>query len=92
MHWLVRHRSADKVQRLRRSLSLLRRRLAAHPGMGELLERRRGKAVRVIAVGGRLPYLVWYYYDEADPRAPIWLIAFQHEQRDRERFDPTLLE
>lgn len=63
-----------------------------HPGIGELVESRAAHVVRVVPIGGRLPYLVWYTYDPADESAPVWLVALHHEKQDRERFDPAQFE
>lgn len=87
LRWLVRHRSAEDVDRLRVALRRLRRRLASYPGIGESIARRGTTTVRVVPLGGRLPFLVWYLYDEGGPHSTVWLMAFGHERQDRERFD-----
>ncbi len=43
-------------------------------------------------IGSPLPYIVWYYYDIADTRAPVWLVMLMHEEQDRERFGPDRFE
>ena len=50
------------------------------------------RSYRVFTVGGGLPYLVWYYCDMADERAPVWLAMLMHESQDRERFSPGRFE
>lgn len=77
---------------MRSALVALRRRLAMNPGLGESIQQRGTTSVRITPVGGRLPYLVAYYYDEADETAPVWLAMLRHERQDRERFDPALFE
>lgn len=69
-------------------MALLRRRLGTSPGIGRPVERRGTVSLRVLPLGGRLPYLVWYLHDEADPRAPVWLVMLRHEDQDREPFEP----
>jgi len=90
VRWLTRHGRREHIERLRSTLALLRRRLSAHPGIGELAATTRSaRVLRVVPIGGRLPYLVWYHYDPADESGAVWLVALQHEKQDRERFDPT---
>ncbi len=56
--------------------------------MGRELMRRGTRSYRAAPIGGRLPYLVWYYYDEAEPAGPVWIAMLLHEAQDRERFAP----
>jgi hypothetical protein len=37
----------------------------------------------------RLPFLVWYSFDEADPNAAIWFLMLWHESQDRASVSPT---
>lgn len=46
-------------------------------------------SLRLTSIGGGLPFLIWYYYDEADPGAPLWLVMLRHEGQDREALDPS---
>ncbi len=92
VRWLVGHRSVDQVDRLRAGLALLRRRLAANPAIGELREQRGTVSLRATRIGGRLPYLVWYYFDETDETAAVWLLMLQHERQERARIGASLID
>ena len=73
---------------LRAALWSFRRRIATHPALGEETERHGSVSWRVFPLSTRLPYLVWYFYDVADERAPISLVLLVHEAQDRADFDP----
>ena len=38
---------------------------------------------RVFPLSARLPFLVWYFYDEADEGGPVSLVLLLHEKQDR---------
>lgn len=59
-----------------------------HPALGEETERHGTTSWRVFPLSARLPYLVGYFYDVADERAPVSLVLLVHEAQDREAFDP----
>lgn len=89
---LVRHRPPEQIERLRSALALARTRLSRDPGLGQEVERRGATSFRVTSIGQGLPYLVWYSYDEVDPRSPVRLLMLRHERQERARIDDSLLE
>lgn len=90
VQWLVRHRSAQHIERLRSALGLLRRRLARDPALGMEHERRGALSLRVTSVGLGLPYLVWYSCDEAEASKPVWLLMLRHERQEQARIEGSL--
>ncbi len=56
------------------------------------MERDGVASYRVFCIGAGLPYLVWYVYSLADPRAPVRLMMSLHQAQDRERFDARLFD
>ena len=61
-------------------------------GLGEEVELRGSRSYRRFTIGGRLPDIVWYSYDIANGRAPLWLAMLMHEDQDRQRFSPERFE
>ncbi len=92
IEWLRRNRPPEHLANLRAALASFKERIGQLPGLGHQGEVRRTRSYRFLPIGGRLPYLVWYYYDTADERAPVWLAMLMHEAQDRERFDPGRFE
>ena len=91
-HWLAAHRRLEERQALRVAVGAFVRRVAMHPGLGVEVDQRGAQSYRVVPIGGRLPYLVWYGYDIVDERGPVSLLMLLHDLQDRERFDPTSYE
>lgn len=92
VRWLRQHRPSEQRENLRTALAPFTERIAAFPGVGEEVERRGSRTYRRFMIGSPLPYIVWYYYDIADTRAPVWLVMLMHEDQDRERFGPDRFE
>lgn len=90
--WLRLNRPAEQRANLRAALATFRQLIGSSPGLGVEVALRGTRSYRVFTVGGGLPYLVWYYYDTADERAPVWLAMLTHESQDRERFSPGRFE
>jgi plasmid stabilization system protein ParE len=90
--WLRRHRPPQDRIRLRDALAAFTKRVAAQPGIGHEMERDGVASYRVFRIGAGLPYLVWYVYSLADPRAPVRLVMSLHQAQDRERFDARLFD
>lgn len=82
------NRPRAEVAALHAALRSFRRRVAAHPAVGKEVERHGTVSWRVFPLSTRLPYLVWYFYDETDVRAPVSLVLLVHEAQDRATFDP----
>ncbi len=89
--WLRRNRPPQQIENLRAGLATFARRVARFPAIGTEVFRPGTVSYRVFGLG-RLPYLVWYFYDEAKPAGAIWLAMLLHEKQDRERFDPDAFE
>ncbi len=86
VRWLAAHRSPAHVTSLRGELAMLGRLLARSPAL--MPERHRvGTTSFRLAPLRRLPYLVWYMHDAADPAGPVHFIQLLHEKQDRARFD-----
>ena len=92
VRWLRRHRPPDQRRTLRAALAAFTERIAAFPALGEEMERRGTRTCRRFTIGSPLPYIVWYHYDLANERAPVWLLMLMHEDQDRERFSPGRFE
>ena len=91
MKWLAANRPVQQIDNLESALDGFRRLVATNPGMGREIALRDGRSYRVFGLG-RLPYLVWYFYDVGRPAGPVWLALLMHEKQDRERFDPDAFE
>ena len=48
----------------------------------EQMALRRGRSYRVFGLG-RLPYLVWYFYDVDRRAGPVWLAMIREKDRER---------
>ena len=81
----------QQIDNLQSALDVFRRLVAANPAIGREIGVRRGLSYRVFGVG-RLPYLVWSFYEVARPSGPVRLAMLMHEKQDRERFDPDAFE
>ena len=92
VRWLQVNRPAAQRANLRAALATFRQLIGSSPVLGVEVALRRTRSYRVFTVGGGLPYLVWYHYDTADERAPVWLAMLMHESQDRERFSPGRFE
>ena len=92
MRWLRAHRPPDQRTNLRKGLGRFAELVARNPALGEQVDVRGTRSYRVFPIGGRLPYLIWYYYDTARDDAPVWLAMLLHEAQDRERFSPGRFE
>lgn len=92
VRWLQRNRPPEQRANLARALRAFAERVADFPAIGHEVEQRGTVSVRVRAIGGPLPYLVWYSYDTADEGGPVTLLMLMHEAQDRERFDPGRFE
>lgn len=92
VRWLREHRPPGQRRTLRAALAAFIKRIAAFPGIGEEMERRGSRSFRRFTLGRPLPYVVWYHYDLADERSPVWLLMLMHEDQDRERFSPDRFE
>lgn len=89
--WLATNRPPKQIDHLQAAIVAFRRLVAANPGIGREVAVRAGRSYRVFGLG-RLPYLVWYFYEIAGPAGPVWLAMLMHEKQDRERFDPDAFE
>ena len=92
VRWLRQYRPPDQRRSLRTALAAFAGRIAAFPALGEEVERRGSRSYRRFTIGSPLPYVVWYHYDLANTRAPVWLLMLMHEDQDRERFSPDRFE
>ncbi|MBA2370316.1 MAG: type II toxin-antitoxin system RelE/ParE family toxin [Chloroflexi bacterium] len=92
VRWLRQHQPSEQRENLRTALAAFTERIPTFPGVGEEVERRGNRSYRRFMIGSTLPYIVWYYYDIADTRAPVWLVMLMHEDQDRERFGPDRFE
>jgi len=87
VRWLERYRSRAEIERLRVRLAAFVTRVSRFPDAGEEVARRGTVSYREFGLG-RLPYLVFYFYDTAQPSGSLWLAMLLHERQARERFDP----
>lgn len=86
--WLKKNRTKRDRQRLRAALVRFRKTIAANPHIGFESERVGRFTVRGFTVPG-LPFLIWYSFDEGDPKAAIWFLMLWHESQDRASVSPT---
>lgn len=86
--WLRANRAPEQRANLRAALAAFKDRIGTNAGVGFEVEQRGTRSFRFFPIGSRLPYVVWYYYDASDPKAPVWLAMLLHEAQDRERFNP----
>ncbi len=87
--WLKKNRTKRDRQRLRSALARFRQTMAANPHIGFESEKVGSFTVRAFPISG-LPFLVWYSFDEADPKAAILFLMLWHESQDRASVSPTL--
>lgn len=92
VRWLRRNRPPEQVANLRRALERFKDHIGTNPGIGTQVEVRGTRSYRIFSIGSSLPYVIWYYYDTVDPKAPVWLVMLLHEKQDRERYSPDLFE
>ncbi len=86
--WLKKNRSKRQRLRLRAALGQFRQTITANPGIGFESEKVGPSSVRAFTLSG-LPLLIWYAFDEGDPRAAIWLLMLWHDSQDRSGVSPT---
>jgi plasmid stabilization system protein ParE len=86
--WLKKNRTARDRQRLRAALGRFRETIAANPHIGFESEKVGSFTVRAFTLSG-LPFLIWYSFDESDPKGAIWFLMLWHESQDRVGVSPT---
>ena len=86
--WLRRNGTGRDRQRLRAALARFRQTITANPHIGFESERVGSFTVRAFTLSG-LPFLIWYSFDERDPKAAIWFLMLWHESQDRASTSPT---
>ena len=92
VRWLQNNRPPEQRTNLALALASFKKRAATFAGLGHEVARRGTVSYCVRALGGPLPYLVWYSYDTADEDGVISLLMLLHEAQDRARFDPAHFE
>ncbi len=88
VRWLRAQRPDEHRTRLRSALTAFIQRIGRFPAIAREIERRGSVSYRAAPASDRLPYIIWYSYDDAEPVGPISLLRLFHEAQDRERFDP----
>jgi len=86
--WLKRNRTKRDRQRLRAALARFRQTITANPHIGFESEKVGSFTVRAFPVSG-LPFLIWYSFDERDPKSAIWFLMLWHESQDRTSVSPS---
>jgi plasmid stabilization system protein ParE len=84
LSWLAEHRGAEIVEQLRSGLDEALDLLAATPGVGSVQDRRGSRRLRKLILR-RLPFLLWYTYDEERRDGELWLLRLFHVRQDRRR-------
>jgi hypothetical protein len=86
--WQRKNRTGRDRQRLRAALARFRQTIIANPHIGFESEKVGSFTVRAFTLSG-LPFLIWYSFDERDPKAAIWFLMLWHESQDRVSASPT---
>jgi plasmid stabilization system protein ParE len=84
LSWLTEHRGGEIVEQLSTGLDEALDLLAATPGVGSLQDQRRTRVLRKLILR-RLPFLLWYSYEEERRDGEIWLLRLFHVRQDRRR-------
>jgi hypothetical protein len=80
--WLRKNRTGSDRQRLRAALARFRQTITANPRIGVESEKVGSFTVRAFTLSGP-PFVIWYSFDERDPKAAIWFLMLWHESQDR---------
>ena len=86
--WLRKNRTGSDRQRLRAALARFRQTITANPRISFESEKVGSFTVRAFTLSG-LPFLIWYSFDERDPKAAIWFLMLWHESQDRVSVSPA---
>lgn len=82
LRWLEERKERAWIQRLADELEGVTELLSSFPGAGRLVAEDGPVALRQVVLR-QLPYLVWYAYDRAAPRAEVWLLRLFHARQDQ---------
>ncbi|AUX43412.1 uncharacterized protein SOCE26_048600 [Sorangium cellulosum] len=84
VRWLQENRGIEWVERLRTGLDEAIELVARFPGLGPAEAKHDGDqtVVRKILLR-KLPFVVWYLVDAADPGSDIWLLRLFHARQER---------
>ncbi len=86
--WLDRNRPTEQLDNLQQAVTAFIGRISDLTAAAHEDRRRGAVSYRVCLLADRLPYLVWYSFDESKLNGPVWLLMLLHEAQDRAQFDP----